>query len=210
MNDELSSNAIRKVWRKTVYWAKRHDRARYGTTDRFQAINKGKLDGKVVVLGGGAFGTAMATHIGRKGYSVCMVLRDKLVRDFINKKHVNPRYLSEFDLPPSLTAATDAEEAFRGCSALVHCMPVQASRKALEAMRHLVPKGVPIAVFSKGLELGTRELMCDLVLEALGRDKSDNPVVVVSGPSFAKEIMDRRATSVVAASTDVQAAMQVA
>jgi len=204
-------SASRRVWRKTVYWAKRHDRAMYGTSDRFRAIKDGKVEQKIAVLGGGAFGTAMAAHIARKDppLPVCIFLRDPTVRKFINRKHVNPRYLSEFDLPLNLTATADAAEAMHGCSALVHALPVQASRGALEAIRHLVPRGLPIVSVSKGMELGSGRLMCELIVEALGREEHENPVVVVSGPSFAKEIMDRRPTSVVAASKDHAAAVRM-
>jgi len=198
----------RKVWRKTVYWAKRYDRALYGTSNRFRAITDGNVGDRVVVLGGGAFGTAMATHLARNGHPVCMILRDTLVRDTINSKHINPRYLSEYDLPLCLSASTDAAEALEGCGALVHAVPVQASRKALQAVKHLVPHGVPVISVSKGVELGSRELMCDLIPHALERDPGDNPVVAVSGPSFAKEIMDGRPTSVVAASRDMAASVR--
>uniref|UniRef100_A0A7S4SF68 Glycerol-3-phosphate dehydrogenase [NAD(+)] n=1 Tax=Alexandrium monilatum TaxID=311494 RepID=A0A7S4SF68_9DINO len=208
-DEQGESTPTRKVWRKTVYWAKRHDRARYGTDDRFRAIQDTSAGERVVVLGAGAFGTAMATLLARKGYPVCVVARDPLVSRFINRKHVNPRYLSDYDLPAELAATTDAAEALPGCTVAVHAMPVQASRKALEGMRDSLPRGIPIVCVSKGVEMGTRELMCDVIPHALARDDRENPVVAVSGPSFAREIMDRRPTSVVAASRDQAAALRV-
>jgi len=151
----------------------------------------------------------MAVHLARKGNPVSMIIRDDLIRDFINKRHINPKYLSEYDLPKSLQAHTDPSEAFADCKAVIHALPVQASRKALTALAEHVPLGVPIVAVSKGLEIGSQCMMVDLISEALGRSQEENPVVVVSGPSFAKEIMDHRPTSVVAASKDPEAAALV-
>mmetsp|Transcript_60531 Transcript_60531/g.196137 ORF Transcript_60531/g.196137 Transcript_60531/m.196137 type:complete len:487 (-) Transcript_60531:264-1724(-) len=192
-----------KLWRKTVYWARLHNRL---TANK---VGDSEITGKVVVLGGGAFGTAMAAHLARKGNPVVLVMRDKLVRDYINTKHINPRYLSEFDLPLNLRASTQAAAELADCKALIVAVPVQSSRKALEAVAQYVPKGIPVVALSKGLELGSREFMCDLIPHALGRSREENPVVVVSGPSFAKEIMDQRPTAVVAASADPAAASVV-
>jgi len=66
-----------------------------------------------------------------------------------------------------------------------------------------------VVAVSKGIELGNKKLMCDLIPEALGREPQQGGVVVVSGPSFAQEIMDRRPTSVVAASKSPEAAEKV-
>lgn len=69
---------------------------------------------------------------------------------------------------------------------LIHAVPVQSSRQALSEIKHLVPKDAPVVAVSKGIELGSKKLMCDVIPEALGRDL-DGSVVVVSGPSFAQD-----------------------
>lgn len=197
----------RKVWRKILYWARSHDRAKFGTINRFAEVDVELLaNQKVVVLGGGAFGTAMAAHVAHKGNPVTMLVRDARVRDYINRRGINPKYLSQYDLPKNLTATSDAADALHNCSILITAVPVQATRKVLEGIADLVPRGIPIVAVSKGIELGSRMLVIDLIPAALGREPAANPVVVVSGPSFAKEIMDKRPTSVVAASRDHDAA----
>jgi len=195
-----------KLWRKTVYWARYHERVLHGSVSRF---GQGTITGKVAVLGGGSFGTAMAVHVARKGNSVSLLLRDDIVCDFVNKRHINPKYLSEYNLPKCLQAHIDPAEALADCKVVIHALPVQASRRALESFAEHVPRGVPIVAVSKGLEIGSQRMMCDLISEALQRTHEENPVVVVSGPSFAKEIMDQRPTSVVAASSDLEAATHV-
>ena len=59
-----------------------------------------------------------------------------------------------------------------------------------------LPPNVPIICVSKGLEVGTGAMMSELIPEALGRKQ---PAVFLSGPSFAKEVMDQCPTGVVAA-----------
>lgn len=199
-------SVLNRLWRKTIYWARVHDRGIHGNVDRSRAENVG---GKVVVLGGGAFGTAMATHVARKGNEVVMLLRDNATSDFINQRHINPKYHSEFDLPENLKASTNAKEVLSDCQAIIHAVPVQSSRKALEAIKEHIPLGVPIIAVSKGLELGSQKMMTQVISEAIERSVEENPVVVVSGPSFAKEIMLQRPTSVVAASSDNAAAAYV-
>mmetsp|Transcript_20065 Transcript_20065/g.36266 ORF Transcript_20065/g.36266 Transcript_20065/m.36266 type:complete len:488 (-) Transcript_20065:84-1547(-) len=199
--------ASERLWRKTVYWARSHDRAKFGTTDRFSILETQERE-KIAVLGGGAFGTALATHMARKGHEVNMVIRDKFVCEFMNTTRVNPKYLSDYDLPEKLRVTTDPAEALNGASALIHAVPVQASRKVLSGIREHIPEGMLIIAASKGLELQSCKLMCDLIPEALGRNPAHNPVVAVSGPSFAKEIMDQRPTAVVAASSSTAATEQ--
>lgn len=199
-------SVTKKVWRKIVYWAKVRDQM----SNRLSYINGDAESLKVAILGGGAFGTAMATHVARKGHRAMMLLRNKSVCKFMNRNHINPKYLREFKLPKDIYATTSAEEALQDCDVLIHAVPVQSSRKALSAIKHLVPKNVPVVAVSKGIELGSKKLMCDLIPEALDRDLDQGgSVVVVSGPSFAQEIMDRRPTSVVAASKSPEAAEKV-
>lgn len=201
-----SYSVTTKVWRKIVYWGRLRDRKLHGTTNRFQWAD---CTAKVAVLGGGAFGTAMAAHLAKKGNPVSVVVRDESVRDFFNSRHANPKYLSEFKLPPNLVATTEVAEACKGCAAVVVALPVQSARKALEPIRQHIPKGIPVVAVSKGIEIGTGKLMADIISEALQRTPADNPIVMVSGPSFAREIMDERPTSVMAASTNIEAAMEV-
>lgn len=64
-------------------------------------------------------------------------------------------------------------------------------------LQDLLPPHVPIISVSKGLELGTGSMMSELIPQALGRR---HPAAFLSGPSFAKEVMDKQPTGFVAAS----------
>lgn len=101
-----------------------------------------------------------------------------------------------FVLPLNMTATTSMVEAIQGAEYAVHAVPVQHSRAFLASIRDTLPPHVPIISVSKGLEVGTGETMSELIPGALGRKQ---PAVFLSGPSFAREVMELRPTGVVAA-----------
>lgn len=163
---------------------------------------------KVVVFGGGSFGTAMAAALARqrRELSVTMVLRDAAICHDINQQHKNTRYLTDFKLPTNITATTSLADAIRGASYAVHAVPVQHSREFLTHVKELLPHDVPILSVSKGLEVGTGKMMSEIIPDVLGRK---HPCAFLSGPSFAKEVMSLRPTGIVAASKDIQLAREV-
>ena len=142
---------------------------------------------KVVVFGGGSFGTAMATLLARKlpDRDVVLLLRDTALVADINTIHRNTRYLPDHDLPHNLRATTDAEDAISGADLAVHAVPVQHSRRFLASISSLLPPHVPMVCLSKGLEVPSASTMAEMIPSALGRIQ---PAVFLSGPSFAKEV----------------------
>jgi len=156
---------------------------------------------KVVVFGGGSFATAMACALARKypGVSVVMLLRDPAVCLGINRDHVNPKYLTEFELPANLAATVSTGEALEGAQLAVHAVPVQHSRRFLEGVRGALPADVPIVCLSKGLEVESGLTMDGVIPQALGRAQ---PCAFLSGPSFAREVMEQRPTAMAVASAD--------
>ena len=193
---------VKASWDKILSWAAATRAREAGEEDVLAATRK------VVVLGGGSFGTAMGTLLARNKASLDVVL---LVRDAgtvasINEQHVNARYLPKHTLPPNVRATTDAAEAIGGADYIVHAIPVQQSSAALTALRNVIPPHVPILCLSKGLEVGTCRNMSELIPHALGRKQ---PLAVLSGPSFAIELMQGLPTAIVAASEDVKLAVRV-
>ena len=163
---------------------------------------------KVAILGGGSFGTAMATLLARNKASLdlVMLVRDPASVASINERHCNAKYLPSHALPPNVRATSDAAEALTGADYIVHAIPVQQSSKALAALRHVIPPTTPILCLSKGLEIGTCHNMSELIPLALGRKQ---PLAVLSGPTFAIELMQGLPTAIVAASEDAELARRV-
>jgi glycerol-3-phosphate dehydrogenase (NAD+) len=152
---------------------------------------------KVVVTGGGSFGTAMGNLLAQNGYPVSLLVRKAWVCDEINNEHRNPKYLSEYVLPDNLTATVDPVEAFRDAKLCVHAVPVQATRRFLTGLAQYFPPDLPVLCTSKGLEISSLSLMCELLPSMLG---SQRAYAYLSGPSFAAEMMQGLPTAVVIAS----------
>ncbi len=102
-------------------------------------------------------------------------------------------------MPLNVRATTAAVDAIAGAQFAVHAVPVQSSRAFLQGIKEYLPASVPIICVSKGLEVGSGQMMSELIPSALERKQ---PAVFLSGPSFAKEVMQNRPTGVVAACKD--------
>lgn len=153
----------------------------------------------IVVAGGGSWGTALAHLLAVRGHSVRIVLRDSAVADAINSRHENPRYLAGHALHPALQASTDPRCLARA-QVLVLAVPCQQLRVYLQSITPYLPQGILLVNAAKGLELNTNDTMgqvADAVLADL------HPVyAILSGPSFAAEVMHSQPTAVVLGCAD--------
>ena len=161
---------------------------------------------KAAVLGAGSWGTTFAQVLCDAGTPVSVWARRTDVADAINGIHENPGYLPGIGLPHTLTATTDAGAALDGADLVVLAVTAQSLRENLTAWGPLVPDGALLVSLMKGIELGTRKRMSEVVLEVLGVPESR--VAVVTGPNLAPEIAQRQvAASVVACSDETSALM---
>lgn len=104
---------------------------------------------RFAVLGGGSFGLALASVLGKKSIPVTILVRKEDVAEHINLHHRHPTYLSDISLAPTIRATTIPEEALNDASFIIHAVPVQYSRKFLEDIAPHVPKNTPIISTSK-------------------------------------------------------------
>ncbi|KFK36941.1 hypothetical protein AALP_AA4G192100 [Arabis alpina] len=120
---------VRIAWEKLVRWS-RSWRAK-AKTDVLERTRK------VVVLGGGSFGTAMAAHVAKRkeGLEVNMLVRDSFVCKSINETHHNCKYFPEHKLPENVIATTDAKAALLDADYCLHAVPVQIIPTALKNPR---------------------------------------------------------------------------
>lgn len=153
---------------------------------------------RVCVLGGGSFGTALADLCARRGHDVWQWVRHPARAKAINTTHRNPDYVSEFDLAPTLRATADPEEALHQSHWCLLAVPTPAVRPTLELLR-TVRSPIPLVLAAKGIENESLMTLSEVVLDVLGPAWQDQ-VLALSGPSFAREIMQRFPTAVVLAS----------
>jgi glycerol-3-phosphate dehydrogenase (NAD(P)+) len=161
---------------------------------------------KAAVLGAGSWGTTFAQVLCDAGTPVTIWARRADVADAVNAIHENPGYLPGIRLPDTLTATTDVGTALDDADLVVLAVTAQSLRENLTAWAPLVPDGALLVSLMKGIELGTRKRMSEVVLEVLGVPESR--VAVISGPNLAPEIAQRQmAASVVACSNETSALM---
>lgn len=151
----------------------------------------------ITIIGGGAFGTAMAEVAGRNGHRVQMYARDVNVVDSINKSHVNPKQLSQFIMDGNISAHNNVEDALENSELMIISIPMQQIPEWLATNKHLIPPDLLICNTAKGLYLKNGCLLSEMISTCLGREQ---PYAVLSGPSFAQEIMEGQPTAVMVAS----------
>jgi glycerol-3-phosphate dehydrogenase (NAD(P)+) len=148
------------------------------------------------VLGGGAWGTALAAAAVRAGRSVILWARCReTVRD-INDRRLNRGHLGEASLPEGLRATTTMAEAAAEAEAVLLAVPSPAVRAVMRALHSVSAPGVPVVLCAKGIERSTGLLMSRVVAD----ESPGRPVAVLSGPSFADEVVRGLPTAVTIAS----------
>jgi glycerol-3-phosphate dehydrogenase (NAD(P)+) len=139
---------------------------------------------RIGVIGGGAFGTAMACVVRRSGHEVCIWAREPEVAESVNRDGLNPHFLPGVRLPAGIRATNDMAAAAAGAEFLLLAPPAQHMRAIASRLAPALRPGTPVVSCSKGLERGSLALMPEVLAQVLPQ----SPAAVLSGPSFAKEI----------------------
>lgn len=151
------------------------------------------------VIGGGAWGTALAIHLARTGCRVGHWVREADLVAWMAERHENPVHLPGVRIPDAVTATGVLEDALHGADFVVAVVPTQFARPVFRAMAAHLPPTVPVVLANKGIEEGTLALPIDI---AEAEFPPGHPTAVISGPSYAEEFAHGRPTTVVVASTD--------
>jgi glycerol-3-phosphate dehydrogenase (NAD(P)+) len=155
------------------------------------------MDIRVSVIGAGSWGTTVASLAANNAPTLLWSRRPELAEQ-IDRDHENGDYLAGYQLHPSLRATSDLEEAVRQADVLVMGVPSQGFRGALEQVKPYLRPWVPVVSLSKGLEIGSRLRMSQLIEEVL----PGHPVGILTGPNLAKEILAGHAAASVIAMDD--------
>ena len=149
---------------------------------------------KFGVVGGGAWGTALAQTIASDGSEVLIWAREPEVVTAINTTHANPVFLPGLPLSPGIRA-TGVLADMAACDALLLVVPAQFLRGVLA---ELPVGGRPLILCAKGIEAGTRLL----ISEVAAAEAPGAPIAVLSGPTFAHEVAAGQPTAVTLACAD--------
>ena len=158
-----------------------------------------RITSHIVVAGGGSWGTALAHVLASASHEVTMLVRSEEAAVHIREKHENPRYLAGKKLH-FLVSATSDERVLERCSLFVLAVPCQHQRVFLSGVKNYLPSDAVIVNAAKGLETGTSLRMSEVAGEVMPEFSSR--YAVLSGPSFAAEVMDGSPTAVVLGCAD--------
>lgn len=162
---------------------------------------------KIAVLGAGAWGTALAMQISKRHPVMLWSRNERHVSEMAAARR-NAQYLGNYPLNANISLLSDLSSAIRAADLVLSVVPTAGFREVLRQIKQ-TRTGVPVVWASKGLEPATSQLPHEVVLEELGPHTAW-PWGVVSGPSFADELVRGLPTAVTLASPDEAFAQQAA
>ena len=169
-------------------------------------MTPGPRQPKVVVLGGGSWGTTIASICARRGPTLQWVRSEETAKD-INENHRNSRYLgNDVELSDTLRATTDFAEAADCADVLVMGVPSHGFRGVLTELASQLRPWVPVVSLVKGLEQGSNMRMSQIVDEVL----PGHPAGILAGPNIAREVAEGYAAAAVLAMPDQHLAANLA
>jgi len=156
---------------------------------------------KVCVLGAGAWGTALAIHLAINT-QVTLWARDTSHLSGMKKSRSNPKYLGDFKFPDLLTLQDNFKEAVLGCDFILSAIPTAGFRNILKELKN-IDVNIPILWANKGLEASSAKLPFEVMGDEFGSSENNKRSWgVLSGPSFAAELIRGLPTAVTIATND--------
>lgn len=162
---------------------------------------------KVAVFGAGSWGTAFSVVLADAGNDVTLWARREEVAAGINQTRRNAEYHPDIELPERITATHDVDEAATDADVVVLATPSQTLRANLAVWAAHLPTEAPLVSLMKGVELGTLNLMSEVIAQETGA--GPDRIAVVSGPNLSPEIARREPAAAVVACADEQVAKQI-
>jgi len=160
---------------------------------------------RVGVLGGGAWGTALAQVCARAGLEVTLWAREPEVAAAINRAHENPLFLPGVALAPAIRATADLAD-LGDADLILAVVPAQHLRATLQQFAQHCRAGLPIVLCAKGIEAPSLKLMTEVLAETV----PGAAPLVLSGPSFAGEVARGLPTAITLACPDADLAKALA
>ena len=140
----------------------------------------------ISVIGAGSWGTTLACLLSDKGYDVTLWVHEKELAEEINNTRINRIYLPDTILPDNLKVTYSIDVTVKRARYVVNAVPAQFTRAVFKEALPYMPDQTIIISASKGIERGTL-----LTVSSILKELSAHPVAVLSGPSFAKEVIKK-------------------
>jgi glycerol-3-phosphate dehydrogenase (NAD(P)+) len=160
---------------------------------------------RIGVIGAGAWGTALANAAANAGRDVVLQGRDPALIAAISRTRANEKYLPGIKLDDRIDATTDWARA-ADADAVLLVTPTQSLRQTATALAPHLRPGTPVVACSKGLEIGTRKFVTEVITEVLPEARP----AILSGPGFAEDVVRGLPTAVTLAAHDDALAVALA
>jgi glycerol-3-phosphate dehydrogenase (NAD(P)+) len=159
---------------------------------------------RISVLGGGAWGTALAETAARAGRQVTLWEHEAGNAESLLKER-RSKFLPEFKINDAIQVTRELKDAVNADAVLL-VVPAQATRAVCMSLAPLVRDGMPVVVCAKGIERGTHKFVTEIVAEGAPKALP----AILSGPSFASDVARGLPTAVTLACADGKVAEQLA
>jgi glycerol-3-phosphate dehydrogenase (NAD(P)+) len=167
---------------------------------------------KIAVIGAGAWGTAIAIVLGRRGgHDVRLWAHETEVCESIDTRHINELFLAGSTIPEVVIATNSFADALRDAEIVVGVMPSHHTRRVFSAMLPHLHADMLFVSATKGIENDSYQRMTEVITDVLQQSpKPFRPRIgALSGPTFAKEVASNQPTALTVASKDTGLAATV-
>ena len=161
---------------------------------------------KIVVVGDGGWGTALAMLLRAAGHDVSIWSYDAHYAALMEESRHNPRYLPGFDLPEGVRVCSRFTDLIDGADLLISAVPTTFLRGVWAQHAQSVPEDLPIVSVSKGLEQGTLMRPTQVLAEVAG---PKHTIAVLSGPNIAREIAEGKPAATVVSSDSLDLSRRI-
>ncbi len=160
-------------------------------------MTEGKTQ-RVLVIGDGSWGTALALVLCRNGIETVLWSAFPEQTNDLKAKRENTRFLPGVELPELMSFSADPHSAAEGVDLAISVVPTQFLRGVAERFEDALPGNLPLATATKGLEIETFQRPSQILSQVLG----EREICVLTGPSHAEEVAQGKPASIVAAGTN--------
>ncbi|HEX9638785.1 MAG TPA: NAD(P)H-dependent glycerol-3-phosphate dehydrogenase [Acidobacteriota bacterium] len=160
---------------------------------------------RVAILGGGAWGTALAVHLARLEHEIRLWTHRETAAREMERERENRRYLPGIRLAPEIRIETALDRALEQAEVVVLAVPSHVCRDVFSQVGERLPAAALAVSAIKGIETGSLRRISQIMTEVWGAAVGAR-TVVLSGPSFAQEVARGDPTAVVLAAEELEAA----
>ncbi|MBI4847082.1 MAG: NAD(P)-dependent glycerol-3-phosphate dehydrogenase [Nitrospirae bacterium] len=158
----------------------------------------------ISVIGAGSWGTTLANLLAEKDYDVTLWAFEKDLVQEINRSRTNGTFLPGVTLSLNIEATDNIKDAVKTARFILSVVPTQFTRPVFKGVASCIASDTVIISASKGIEQGTLLTVSSILKEVTNREAA-----VLSGPSFAKEVISKHPTAVTLATKDPDTGLQL-